>query len=88
MNLGNWGHLFGVVTVILMIVFVGIWYWAWRPRHRGTFERLATMPLEDLTQDRPDAARHGHAPRGRADDTDQVARARQQQRASESEFTK
>jgi cytochrome c oxidase cbb3-type subunit 4 len=87
MNLGNWGHLFGVVTVILMIVFVGIWYWAWRPRHRRTFERLATMPLEDLTRDRPDAAAHGHAARGRGDATDEVAQGRKQ-RESKPESTK
>ena len=67
MNLGIWGHLYGVVTVVLMIVFVGIWYWAWRPRHRRTFDRLANMPLEDLTHHKPDAAAHGHAGRGQAD---------------------
>ncbi len=84
MNLGNWGHVFGVVTVVLMIVFVGIWYWAWRPRHRRTFERLATMPLEDLTHDKPDAAAHGHAARRRTGGT--AARAQgEQQRASKPE---
>ena len=88
MSLGNWGHLFGVVTVILMIVFVGIWYWAWRPRHRRTFERLATMPLEDLTNDRPDAAAHGHAVRGRADATNEVVRGREQQQQSTRESTR
>ena len=43
-----WGHFSGIVTVVLMIVFLGIWIWAWRPRHRPDFERLAQMPLEDL----------------------------------------
>ena len=73
MNLGNWGHLFGVVTVVLMIVFLGIWYWAWRPRHRRTFERLATMPLEDLAHDKPEAAAKAHAERARADAMDERA---------------
>lgn len=42
------GLLSGIVTIVLMLIFLGIWFWAWRPRHRRTFERLARMPLEDL----------------------------------------
>jgi cytochrome c oxidase cbb3-type subunit 4 len=45
---GVWGHLVGVWIVVLMLVFLGIWYWAWRPRHKDTFEALARVPmLED-----------------------------------------
>jgi cytochrome c oxidase cbb3-type subunit 4 len=45
---GIWGHLVGVWIVVLMLVFLGIWYWAWRPRHKDTFESLARVPmLED-----------------------------------------
>jgi cytochrome c oxidase cbb3-type subunit 4 len=47
MNASIWGHLSGVVTLVLMLVFLGIWFWAWRPWHRRTFDRLARMPLED-----------------------------------------
>ena len=43
------GVLSGVITIILMVVFVAIWYWAWRPHHRRTFDELAELPLEDLT---------------------------------------
>ncbi len=68
MNGAIWGHLSGVVTVVLMLVFVGIWFWAWRPRHRRTFDRLANMPLEDLTKATPDAAGAGHPLRGRRRD--------------------
>ncbi|PWK85755.1 cbb3-type cytochrome oxidase subunit 3 [Fulvimonas soli] len=42
-----WGHAAGVITTVLMLVFVGIWVWAWRPRHRRVFERLAQLPMED-----------------------------------------
>lgn len=42
-----WGNLAGVVTVILMSCFIGIWIWAWRPRHRRIFEAMARVPLED-----------------------------------------
>jgi cytochrome c oxidase cbb3-type subunit 4 len=45
---GIWGHLAGVWIVVLMLVFLGIWYWAWRPRHKDTFDALARVPmLED-----------------------------------------
>ena len=43
-----WGHLAGVVTVILMITFIGIWIWAWRPRHSRVFDALACIPMEDV----------------------------------------
>lgn len=54
-----WGHLAGVITVILMLTFVGIWIWAWNARHERVFDRLARLPLEgdavgnDEKDDRP-----------------------------------
>lgn len=42
-----WGHLSGVVTVVLMLTFIGIWIWAWRKRHRSTFKRMSELPMED-----------------------------------------
>jgi len=42
-----WGHAAGVVTVILMLTFIGIWIWAWLPRHRATFDELAKLPMQD-----------------------------------------
>jgi cytochrome c oxidase cbb3-type subunit 4 len=42
-----WGHVAGVFTLLIMMVFIGIWIWAWLPRHRGTFGRLAHLPMED-----------------------------------------
>ena len=51
------GLLSGVVTIALMLIFLGIWFWAWRPRHRRTFDRLARMPLEDLDSDATEAWR-------------------------------
>lgn len=41
-----WGHLIGVFIVFLIVAFVGVWVWAWRPRHRSTFDRLSHIPLE------------------------------------------
>ena len=41
------GHLVGVVILLLMGVFIGIWFWAWRPRHKPVFDALAEIPMHD-----------------------------------------
>lgn len=46
------GIVSGVFTIVLMVTFLAIWLWAWRPRHRPTFDALAGLPLEDLAEDR------------------------------------
>lgn len=45
-----WGHAAGVITVILMLTFIGIWIWAWRKKHKRVFDRMARLPLEDDRQ--------------------------------------
>jgi cytochrome c oxidase cbb3-type subunit 4 len=52
-----WGHLSGIIILLMMAVFIGIWIWAWRPRHQTNFGRLARLPLDDLN----DALAHPHA---------------------------
>lgn len=42
-----WGHFAGIVTLMLMAIFIGIWIWAWRPRHGKVFHALARIPLAD-----------------------------------------
>ena len=42
-----WGQLIGIFTVIVMLLFAGIWIWAWLPHHKGTFDALARLPAED-----------------------------------------
>ncbi len=42
-----WGHLVGVFTLLLMAAFIGVWVWAWLPRHRQAFGRLARLPMQD-----------------------------------------
>ena len=44
---GLFGHLVGVLILLLMGVFLGIWYWAWRPRHKPAFDALAEIPMHD-----------------------------------------
>jgi cytochrome c oxidase cbb3-type subunit 4 len=42
-----WGHIAGIVTMIVMLVFIGIWAWAWMPHHKRTFDALARLPMQD-----------------------------------------
>ncbi len=42
-----WGHVAGVVIVVMMLTFIGIWIWAWRKYHKPTFNRMARLPMED-----------------------------------------
>ncbi len=42
-----WGPIAGGFIIAMMVVFIGIWIWAWRPYHRRTFDELARLPMED-----------------------------------------
>lgn len=37
----------GVITAILIVLFVGGWIWLWRPRHKKHFDDAAQLPLND-----------------------------------------
>lgn len=37
----------GVMTALLILVFLGIWAWAWSPKNKESFERMAELPLDD-----------------------------------------
>jgi cytochrome c oxidase cbb3-type subunit 4 len=37
----------GIITAILLVVFVAGWYWAWRPARKPEFDAAARIPLED-----------------------------------------
>jgi cytochrome c oxidase cbb3-type subunit 4 len=41
----------GIVTAILLVVFVGGWVWAWSPRRRREFEEAALLPLDESNLD-------------------------------------
>ena len=41
------GTFYGLLTLLLMLVFAGIWIWAWSSRRRKTFDKAAHMPLEE-----------------------------------------
>src|SRR5690606_31787321 len=42
-----YGHIVGFLILLLMSVFLTIWFWAWRPRHKATFDALAAIPMQD-----------------------------------------
>ena len=39
--------LSGIVTIFLMLLFVGIWVWAWRPENKASFDETARLALDD-----------------------------------------
>jgi cytochrome c oxidase cbb3-type subunit 4 len=40
----------GIVTAVLLVVFVAGWIWAWSPRRRQEFDAAARLPLERLEE--------------------------------------
>lgn len=42
-----WGPIAGAFIVLMMLTFIGIWIWAWLPRHKRSFDELARLPMED-----------------------------------------
>lgn len=43
------GIVSGVVTAILLVVFIGGWAWAWSAKRKTDFDAAARLPLEDDT---------------------------------------
>ena len=44
------GTLFGVLSLVLLVLFVGGWIWIWRPSRRDIFEAAARLPLEESAE--------------------------------------
>jgi cytochrome c oxidase cbb3-type subunit 4 len=40
------GLLRGVFTLLMLVLFVGICFWAWSRRRKATFDEAARRPLE------------------------------------------
>jgi cytochrome c oxidase cbb3-type subunit 4 len=43
------GLVRGMITLSLLLLFVGLFIWAWSSRRKDLFERMAQLPLEDET---------------------------------------
>ena len=37
----------GVLTIVLIIAFLGLVVWAWSSKRKETFDKLSQMPLEE-----------------------------------------
>ncbi|MDX1500132.1 MAG: cbb3-type cytochrome c oxidase subunit 3 [Woeseiaceae bacterium] len=37
----------GLLTLVLMLAFLGVWIWAWSGRRKRDFDESAALPLED-----------------------------------------
>ncbi len=37
----------GVLTITLMIAFLGLFVWAWSSKRKETFDKLSQVPLEE-----------------------------------------
>jgi cytochrome c oxidase cbb3-type subunit 4 len=37
----------GIITAVLLLVFIGGWIWAWRPARKEVFDAAARLPLQE-----------------------------------------
>ena len=42
--------LSGIVSVVLLVSFVGGWIWVWQPSRRAEFDAAARLPLDEGDQ--------------------------------------
>lgn len=42
----------GIITLFLLLLFVGGWIWIWRPSNKAVFDAAARLPLEDDAEER------------------------------------
>lgn len=47
----------GIVTLVLLIVFLGVVFWAYSSRRKADFDAAARIPLEDHDQNFKDGAK-------------------------------
>lgn len=39
--------LSGIITAILLVLFIAGWIWAWSPKRKQAFDAAAQLPLDD-----------------------------------------
>ena len=39
--------LAGIITLLLLLLFLIGWFWAWRPARKAEFDAAARIPLDD-----------------------------------------
>ena len=55
------GTLMGVVTAIMMVIFVGVVVWAYVLRKSTDFDQAARLPLQEDAPQHPDFASRMHS---------------------------
>jgi cytochrome c oxidase cbb3-type subunit 4 len=40
----------GIITSLLLVLFVGAWVWAWSPKRKSEFDAAARLPLEESSE--------------------------------------
>lgn len=48
------GLLRGIFTVVMLVLFIGICFWAYSSRQKATFDAAAQLPLEPDDKPPPD----------------------------------
>ena len=43
----SWGVVSGLFVAVLIVVFLAITFWAWSPKRKATFKRMANLPLQE-----------------------------------------
>jgi cytochrome c oxidase cbb3-type subunit 4 len=41
----------GIITGVLIVLFVAGWVWVWNPRHKRAFDDAAHLPLQEDAAD-------------------------------------
>ena len=44
--------LSGIITAVLLVLFIAGWVWAWRPARKAEFDAAALLPLQDDEENR------------------------------------
>ena len=43
----------GIITTILLLLFIGGWVWAWSPARKADFDEASKLPLEEGKENYP-----------------------------------
>ena len=43
----------GIITILLLLLFLAGWFWAWNPQRKADFEEAARLPLDEGKENSP-----------------------------------
>ncbi len=43
----------GIVTAVLLVLFIAGWIWAWSPKRKKDFDAAARLPLSEDEEQKP-----------------------------------